>query len=114
MSENQNHGTVSEKRSQQWISPLVPKERLRLPGPHEVVFKALYQEGVQVAGGRAVQNLIVPHITLGLLQRNLLYTAITRGKRVVVLVGERRSLDLAIRNVDGAKRWTGLKERLRA
>lgn len=49
-----------------------------------------------------------------LLQRNLLYTAITRGKRVVVLVGEKRSLDLAIRNVDGAKRWTGLKERLRA
>ncbi|MEM1443498.1 MAG: ATP-dependent RecD-like DNA helicase [Verrucomicrobiota bacterium] len=47
-----------------------------------------------------------------MLQRNLLYTAITRGKKLVILVGDRKSLEMAIRNRDSAKRWTGLRDRL--
>lgn len=47
-----------------------------------------------------------------MLQRNLLYTAITRGKRLVILVGERRALEMAVKNVESAKRWTGLAGRL--
>ena len=47
-----------------------------------------------------------------LLQRNLLYTAITRGKRLVILVGEKRALDLAVQNSDSAHRHSGLKMRL--
>ncbi|MEM6278397.1 MAG: ATP-binding domain-containing protein, partial [Verrucomicrobiota bacterium] len=47
-----------------------------------------------------------------MLQRNLLYTAITRGKNLVILVGDRRSLEMAIRNRESAKRWTGLRDRL--
>lgn len=47
-----------------------------------------------------------------MLQRNLLYTAITRGKRLVILVGDKRSLELAVRNKESGKRWTGLKRRL--
>ncbi len=47
-----------------------------------------------------------------LLQRNLLYTAITRGKRLVILVGERKSLELAIRRQESIHRHTGLRERL--
>jgi exodeoxyribonuclease V alpha subunit len=48
-----------------------------------------------------------------LLQRNLLYTAVTRGKRLVVLVGQRKALALAVRNHDSGKRFTALFERLK-
>jgi len=48
-----------------------------------------------------------------LLQRNLLYTGITRGKRLVILVGERAALERAVRNADQSQRWTGLSARLR-
>ena len=49
-----------------------------------------------------------------MLQRNLLYTAITRGKRVVILVGEKQALDQALRNEESSHRYTGLKHRLLA
>jgi hypothetical protein len=43
-----------------------------------------------------------------LLQRNLIYTAITRGRRLVVLVGTRRALAMAVARNDQHKRYTGL------
>jgi exodeoxyribonuclease V alpha subunit len=49
-----------------------------------------------------------------MLSRNLLYTAVTRGKRLVVLVGTRKALSLAVRNADVAARCSGLAARLRA
>jgi len=49
-----------------------------------------------------------------MLQRNLLYTAVTRGKRLVVLVGSRKALALAVRNADVTLRCSGLAHRLRA
>lgn len=48
-----------------------------------------------------------------MLQRNLLYTAITRAKHLVVLVGCETALARAIRNVSATQRWTGLADRLR-
>jgi exodeoxyribonuclease V alpha subunit len=48
-----------------------------------------------------------------MLQRNLLYTAITRGKRLVVLVGSKRALALAVKNNATEERCTMLAERLR-
>jgi exodeoxyribonuclease V alpha subunit len=48
-----------------------------------------------------------------MLRRNLLYTAITRGRRWVFLVGERRALSLAVRNTREESRVTALAERLR-
>ena len=47
-----------------------------------------------------------------LLHRSILYTAVTRGKKLVVLVGSRRALAMAIRNVRLERRNTGLKEKL--
>jgi exodeoxyribonuclease V alpha subunit len=47
-----------------------------------------------------------------LLQRNLLYTAITRGRRLVCLVGSRKAVSIAIRNNNITQRRTGLRERL--
>jgi exodeoxyribonuclease V alpha subunit len=49
-----------------------------------------------------------------MLQRNLLYTGLTRGKQLVVLVGTKEALALAVRRADSRKRWTTLKERLAA
>jgi exodeoxyribonuclease V alpha subunit len=48
-----------------------------------------------------------------LLQRNLLYTAITRGKRLVVVVGTRKALQLAVSRGETALRYTALAARLR-
>src|SRR5215217_1113119 len=48
-----------------------------------------------------------------MLQRNLLYTAVTRAKRMVVLVGSRRALAKAVRTQGAGRRYTALAERLR-
>jgi exodeoxyribonuclease V alpha subunit len=47
-----------------------------------------------------------------LLQRNLIYTGLTRGKRFVVILGEKKALGFAIRNSDTAQRFSALEERL--
>jgi hypothetical protein len=45
-----------------------------------------------------------------MLARNLLYTGVTRGKRLVVLVGQRRALAIAVKNGSGRARWSKLRE----
>ncbi len=47
-----------------------------------------------------------------LLCKNLLYTAVTRGKRLVVLVGTKKAVAIAVRNDDAHQRYTGLKQAL--
>jgi exodeoxyribonuclease V alpha subunit len=41
---------------------------------------------------------------------NLLYTGVTRGKRLVVLVGQKKAVAIAVRNVSGRRRWSKLNE----
>ena len=48
-----------------------------------------------------------------MLQRNLLYTGVTRGKQLVVLVGQKKAVAIAVRNVSGRRRWSKLDEWLR-
>ena len=47
-----------------------------------------------------------------LLHRNLLYTGITRGKKLVVLVGTKKALAIAVKKDDVMKRYTGLRQNL--
>jgi exodeoxyribonuclease V alpha subunit len=47
-----------------------------------------------------------------MLQRNLLYTAVTRAKQIVVLVGSRRALAKAVRTQSAGRRYTALTQRL--
>jgi exodeoxyribonuclease V alpha subunit len=47
-----------------------------------------------------------------MLHRNLLYTGITRGKRLVILVGTKQAIGMAVRNDEVKNRYTGLKESL--
>ena len=49
-----------------------------------------------------------------LLQRNLIYTGITRAKRLVVLIGTKKALAIAIRNNKPQQRYTLLSEKLAA
>jgi exodeoxyribonuclease V alpha subunit len=45
-----------------------------------------------------------------MLQRNLLYTGVTRGKRLVVLVGQKKAVAIAVKNIAGRRRWSKLAE----
>ncbi|MGN7870803.1 SF1B family DNA helicase RecD2 [Paracoccus sp. 22332] len=56
--------------------------------------------------------VMIQHYTM--LQRNLLYTGVTRGRKLVVLVGQRKAVAIAVRNVSGRRRWSKLGEWLRA
>jgi len=47
-----------------------------------------------------------------MLKRNLIYTGITRGKTLVVLVGQKKALAMAVKGRQVERRWTRLKERL--
>ncbi len=49
-----------------------------------------------------------------MLQRNLLYTGLTRGKRLVVVVGTKKALGIAVRNGEAGRRNTTLRRRLKA
>jgi len=48
------------------------------------------------------------HYTM--LARNLLYTGVTRGKRLVVLVGQRKAIAMAVRNGGSRRRWSKLRD----
>jgi exodeoxyribonuclease V alpha subunit len=59
-----------------------------------------------------VLTLLGEHAAM--LQRNLLYTAVTRARRLVVIIGSHAALQTAVRRTDSRGRCTGLAERLRA
>ena len=59
-----------------------------------------------------VITLATQHYTM--LARNLVYTAVTRGKRLVVIVGQRKALAIAVRTHGSKRRWTKLREWLSA
>ncbi len=58
--------------------------------------------------------IVLHHQHHVMLQRNLLYTAVTRGRRLVVVVGSRRALARAIHNDRVMRRHTRLAQRLTA
>ena len=69
---------------------------------------------VHRAQGSEFPAVVVPVLTqhYPMLQRNLLYTAITRGRRLVVVVGSRRALAMAVRNARPGERNSMLRARL--
>jgi len=48
-----------------------------------------------------------------LLQRNLIYTAITRGRKLVIVAGQKKALEFSVKNNPTAERFSGLLDRLR-
>jgi exodeoxyribonuclease V alpha subunit len=72
-----------------------------------------YAISIHKSQGSEYPAVVIPITTSHyvMLQRNLLYTAVTRGKRLVVLVGSAKALAIAIRNARPIDRWTGLAAR---
>jgi exodeoxyribonuclease V alpha subunit len=73
-----------------------------------------YATSVHKAQGSEYPAVVIPILIQHyvLLQRNLLYTGITRGKKLVVLVGTKKALAIAVHNNKPQLRYTLLKERL--
>ena len=74
-----------------------------------------YAVTIHKSQGSEFPVVIVPIATQHflLLQRNLVYTAITRGKQMVLLVGEKKALGLAVKNNRTTQRFSGLLARLK-
>ncbi|MGZ6193206.1 MAG: SF1B family DNA helicase RecD2, partial [Syntrophales bacterium] len=73
-----------------------------------------YAISVHKSQGSEYPAVVIPILTQHyvLLQRNLLYTGVTRGKKLVVIVGTKKAMAIAVKNNKTAKRYTLLKERL--
>ena len=74
-----------------------------------------YAATIHKSQGSEYPAVIIPVLTqhYAMLQRNLLYTGVTRGKKLVVLVGQKKAIAIAVRNVSGRRRWSKLSEWLR-
>ena len=75
-----------------------------------------YAATVHKSQGSEYPAVVIPVLTqhYPMLQRNLLYTGVTRGRRLVVLVGQKKAVSIAVRNVSGRRRWSRLAEWLGA
>jgi exodeoxyribonuclease V alpha subunit len=73
-----------------------------------------YAVTIHRSQGSEYPAVVIPLTTSAwmMLQRNLLYTAVTRAKKLVVLVGSRRALAAAVRTVGAGRRHTALAHRL--
>ena len=73
-----------------------------------------YAISIHKSQGSEYPAVVIPLLSQHyvMLQRNLLYTAITRGKRIVVLVGSRRAIAMAVKNNRVRQRYTNLRDRL--
>ena len=71
-----------------------------------------YAATIHKSQGSEYSAVVIPVMTqhYAMLQRNLLYTGVTRGKRLVVLVGQRKAVAIAVHNVSGRRRWSKLNE----
>lgn len=71
-----------------------------------------YAATIHKSQGSEYPAVVIPVMTqhYAMLQRNLIYTGVTRGKKLVVLVGQPKAVAIAVKNVSGRRRWTKLKE----
>ncbi len=75
-----------------------------------------YATSVHKSQGSEYPAVVIPlamqHYML--LERNLLYTAVTRGKQLVVVIGQMKALTMAVKRIGSMKRLTNLQHRLHA
>jgi exodeoxyribonuclease V alpha subunit len=93
-----------------------PERIVEYTADERAALESAYAVTIHKSQGSEYAAVVIPLLSqhFRMLQRNLLYTAITRGKRVVVLVGSRRAVQMAVQNADADVRWTALAARLRA
>jgi exodeoxyribonuclease V alpha subunit len=73
-----------------------------------------YAVTIHKSQGSEYHTVIIPVLMehFIMLQRNLLYTAITRGKKLVILVGQKRAVEISVTQKNEVKRYSSLKKRL--
>jgi exodeoxyribonuclease V alpha subunit len=71
-----------------------------------------YATTIHKSQGSEYPAVVIPVTTQHymMLQRNLLYTGVTRGKRLVILLGQKKAVAIAVKNVSGRRRWSKLRE----
>jgi exodeoxyribonuclease V alpha subunit len=71
-----------------------------------------YATTIHKSQGSEYPAVVIPLTTqhYPMLRRNLLYTGVTRGRRLVVVVGQRRAIGMAVRGGQSLRRWSKLKE----
>lgn len=74
-----------------------------------------YAATIHKSQGSEYPAVVIPVMTqhYATLQRNLIYTGVTRGKKLVILVGQKKAIAIAVKNVSGRRRWSKLDEWLR-
>ena len=75
-----------------------------------------YATTIHKSQGSEYPAVVIPLTTqhYPMLRRNLLYTGVTRGRRLVVIVGQRRAVGIAVRGGQSLRRWSKLKEWLQS
>ena len=75
-----------------------------------------YAVTIHKSQGSEYPAVVIPVMTqhYAMLQRNLIYTGVTRGKKLVVLVGQKKAVAIAVKNTSGRRRWSKLDEWLAA
>ena len=75
-----------------------------------------YATTIHKSQGSEYPAVVIPLTTqhYPMLQRNLIYTAVTRGRRLVVIVGQKKALAIAVKGRQTRRRWSKLKEWLEA
>src|SRR5260221_12466712 len=75
-----------------------------------------YAATIHKSQGSEYPVVVIPIMTqhYAMLQRNLLYTGVTRGKKLVILLGQPKAVMIAVKNVSGRRRWSKLREWLAA
>ena len=85
--------------------------RLRRPAQLQEM-ETCWALSVHKSQGSEYPAVVIPVMTqhYAMLQRNLIYTGVTRGKKLVVLVGQKKAVAIAVKNVAGRQRWSKLNE----
>jgi exodeoxyribonuclease V alpha subunit len=89
---------------------------VQIPFDELDALRLAYAISIHKSQGSQAEAVVIPvttqHFTM--LQRNLIYTAVTRAKRLVILVGQKRALAIAVKNDKAVRRITRLGDLLRA
>lgn len=98
------------------------KVRVRFDGGREALYEPGELDALQPAYAMTIHKsqgsefpcVIIPLSTqhFVLLERSLIYTAVTRARRLVILVGDPKALSLAVQKQESRRRWTSLQELL--
>ncbi len=80
------------------------------------ILQLAYAATIHKSQGSEYPAVVIPVATQHymMLKRNLIYTGVTRGKKLVVMVGQKKALAIAVKAKNQGKRWNKLAERLRS